>query len=97
MNEDNKVYVGDTNTKIKCDAGTDITTATVVTIKYKKPDGTTGSWAGTVVDTNYGQYVTQSGDLDEPGDWTIQPYYELSGGWEGHGEVAILRVDRVLL
>ncbi len=97
MNTDNKVYVGDVNTKIKCDAGVDISTANVITIKYKKPSGTTGNWTGTVADSNYGQYITQTDDLDEPGDWVIQPYYELSGGWEGHGEVAILRVDRVLL
>ncbi len=87
----NKVYVGDTGTKIKLDAGEDISTQTTLKIKYKKPSGSTGEWVASVEDTNYAVYTTISNDLDEAGIWKFQIYIVLPT-WEGHGETLSERI-----
>lgn len=90
-----KVYVGDISTKIRLDAGVDITEATVLEIHYTKPDGTKGVWTALPEDSNYGYYLTVDGDLDENGVWEVQLYVEL-GGWKGHGEITSFSVFETL-
>ena len=90
---DNKIYVGDIGTEIILDALTDISSQTVLQIKYKKPDKTTGFWPASVQDTTKAKYVTAEGDLDQAGTWQLQIYVELSGGWKGHGEATKLVVS----
>jgi hypothetical protein len=87
----NKVYVGDIGTEIILDAKEDISTATTVEIRYKKPDGTTGAWTGAVYDTTKGRYVTVSGDLDQAGSWYLQLYVVLPS-WSGHGETVAVTI-----
>jgi len=89
-----KVYVGDVGTRIALDAGEDITTQTVLKIKYRKPDGTTGEWSASVEANNYAVYYTQDGDLDTAGLWKFQIYIELPT-WEGHGETAEYMVNEL--
>jgi hypothetical protein len=85
---DNKVYIGDIGTVILLDTAATLTGGTV-TIKYEKPDGSTGSWNGTIATSASGankgiSYTTTSGDLNQPGLWKLQAYAVLSGGtWSG--------------
>lgn len=78
-------HEGDIGTEILLDTGVDITAATLVQIKYQKPDLTTGVWTGVVDNTTKVKYVTLAGDLDQAGEWLFQSYVE-TPTWEGHGE-----------
>jgi len=86
-----KVFVGDTNTKIRLDAGLDISSAAKLEIHYKKPSGTTGKWIGVLEDTDYAYYLTKAADLSENGVWEVQLYIEI-GSWKGYGEIATFSV-----
>ena len=86
-----KVYKNDIGTKIKLDAGCDISVsgiaATVWKILYDKP-GTNrvkGEWIAIPEGTNYAYYITKANDLDAVGKWHIQLYIE-SPDWKGYGE-----------
>ena len=85
-----KLHVGDTGTRIElnidpCGAAGivqgDITDAKII---VKKPDGSITEWAATQ-DGNLIYYVTQHGDLDHAGVWTLQAKCTLNGGWSGRG------------
>lgn len=87
----------DIDTRIYVDCEENVSTQTVIKIKYKKPSSDTGDWTailgtdtvtvnGVTLEANtYIYYDTIDGDIDEAGDWNIQAYVELSGGWKGHG------------
>ena len=83
-----KVYKNDIGTKIKLDAGCDISAATVLKILYSKPGKTRveGEWVAAPDGTNSAYYLTQAGDLDTVGKWHIQLYIE-SPTWTGYGEI----------
>ncbi len=86
-----KPYVGDIGTLIQLDVGEALATATAQTIEARRPDGTTVSWAGTVVDATKVQYTTVAGTLNMPGEWRLQARVTLpSGTWLG--EVATVTV-----
>lgn len=69
-----KIYTTDFGTKITNNLQTDLTGYTSLTYQYKKPDGTTGEFTLTVENLTCGvvYYITQSGDLDQVGDWLFQ-------------------------
>ena len=91
------VFLNDIDTRISLNCVEDISSATLVHLKYKKPvTGATGYFVGAAYNTIYASYITVDDDLDEVGDWIFQPYVELSGGWQGHGDKAILTVARPL-
>jgi len=81
-----EVFQGDIGTKIILNAGQDISSATVLKIKYIKPDNTTGEWAAVLECTDSVSYITQTGDLDVPGTWRVQLYVDL-GSWKGSGSI----------
>ncbi|RLC88902.1 MAG: hypothetical protein DRJ03_01285 [Chloroflexi bacterium] len=83
----NKVYVGDVGTDIILDTGVDLSAATTLKIKYKKPGGEIEEWDGTLEDTTKIKYTTVTDDLDTAGLWSFQAYVELPA-WQGHGELA---------
>jgi len=89
--DDRRIFVGDTGTLISVDTLSDLTGATTALIKYIKPSGSRGSWGGTLNGTRI-EYRTQTGDLDEIGDYKIYVYVELPD-WSGHGEVDIMTVS----
>lgn len=89
----NKIYVGDIGTEILLDTGVNITTATVHNIKYKKPDGTTGTWTGTVKDFTKISYTVQAADLDQAGTYTLQAYVVMVGYWSGETVTFIVYGD----
>jgi len=82
-----KHYIGEIGTDIILDTGVDISSATVLQVKYQKPDGVTGEWTGTVQDTTKIRYTLSEDDIDVAGRWTFQSYVEVSGG-KWHGETA---------
>jgi hypothetical protein len=86
-----KVYVGDIGTQIILDCGSNITAATGMAIKVKKPSGDEVEWTGVLDGTNSVKYILEAGDLDEPGTWILQAYVELAT-WEGLGESYKLKV-----
>ncbi len=87
-----RAHKGDIGRQFKLDAGEDISTATLIQIKYKKPDDTPGVWTADVYGTNYGVYTTSLvTDLDQVGKWKIQLYVEM-GGVKIHGAVAEFHV-----
>lgn len=80
-----KIYVDTVGLKIRVDAGRDITGATPTELHVKKPDGTTATWSATIADSNYLEYTTLAGDLDQSGTYRLQSVFTLSG-WTGPGE-----------
>ena len=86
-----QVFKGDVGTKIRCDAGMDISAASSLKIRYAKPDGTKGLWDATLEGTRFAYYITQDGDLDQIGQWEVQIYATI-GSWTGHGEKAVFEV-----
>lgn len=57
----------------------DLTTATSVTLKFKKPDYTTFIVSGFIEDINKVNYFSQFNDLDLVGDWKVQAQVVLPG------------------
>lgn len=99
-----EAHKADTGSEIRLtvqDGGTavDLTGATTLTIKLKKPSGTVVSKTATVVgDATAGviRCYTAATDLDEVGLYEIQPYLVLASGWTGHGDRVMLRVHGVI-
>ena len=85
------VYLGDIGTEIVLDLGEDVTAATVRSIVAMKPDYTHVDWTAVADGTTGIKYVTQTGDLDVPGVWELQPYVEMPA-WKGYGDVVELEV-----
>lgn len=86
------IYVGSIGTDIILDVGQDITGATV-SIEVKKPGGAVTTWEAVVHDSRFVRHTAVSGDLDEAGDYQVQPQVKLSDGtWDGPGRTAKFRV-----
>jgi hypothetical protein len=81
-----KSFLPDVGTALRLNTGVDLSSASTLQIKYKKPDGELGVWSATVYSTTYAQYILQSGDIDQNGLWTFQVYTVLPS-WSGYGEV----------
>lgn len=83
-----ETFVNDT-VKFTIDTNIDVSGYSTLSIKYKKPDGTTGCWSATVcpADNNCMTYTCAYGDLDIAGEWLIQALaqdtgVQLTGLWE---------------
>ena len=75
------IFVGQSSLRIQLTTGVDITGATALAIKYKKPDNTTGSWTATegTAATGIIYYdLTATTDLDVAGVWTFWAYITFS-------------------
>lgn len=86
------IFKDDIGVVIQLDTGETVTGASAVAIKYRKPSGTTGTWTGTA-STQYIQYTTQAGDIDEAGTWVLQAYVTGLAGFTGHGNFARMNVE----
>jgi len=83
-----KVYVGQTALTITATVSQDITGGTCL-IKYKKPDGTTGSFPATIVTAATGvmSYTpVDEDDIDQAGNWTFWGYVTFADGSVAAGE-----------
>jgi hypothetical protein len=90
-----KRYTNEIGVVIRLNTGIDLTGATNPIIKVLRPDGSSVTWTATIVSINssnsYVQYTTQSGDLNLPGLYRVQPFVNFSN-WIGPGETASFEV-----
>ena len=86
-----KMYKGDIGQQIVLEAGQDISAASLLQMKYKKPDGSTGTWTATLTGVDSVYYNTLADDLDQTGNWEIQLYIEL-GDAKLHGHIVTFHV-----
>jgi hypothetical protein len=77
------------------ETGIDISSASVRQIKYKKPNGTTGSWNADLVGTTKMSYQFSNETLDTPGNWSVQAYVVI-GGLYAFGKAVNIEVGRPL-
>jgi len=88
-----KVYINQEALRIRLTTSVVITGATAKKIKYRKPDGTVGSWNAEVEDaTNgiiyYDVKITENGaDIDQSGNWKFWAYITFSDGRSAPGEL----------
>ena len=78
-----RIHIGQTRLRISLTCNSDLTEATQVAIKYKKPNGTQGSWAATVSNATTGIIyydVANESDLDMEGAWTIWAHITYADG-----------------
>tara|TARA_R110000772_G_scaffold145504_1_gene255441 strand:+ start:7005 stop:7298 length:294 start_codon:yes stop_codon:yes gene_type:complete len=69
-----RIYLSQTKFTITLDAGSSLVGVSTALIKYKKPDGTLGSWSGTVATPADGLVtysVTGTDELDQVGNWIV--------------------------
>ena len=85
-----ETFVGDT-VNISLGTGVDLTTATVLLIKYRKPDDSVGSWVPILDGSEAVQFNTITSTLDQRGTWTLQAYAEF-GAARLHGKWVEMKV-----
>jgi len=82
MEEEGKIYVGQTKLRLTVECLADLTGATAQVIKYIKPDESTGSFTAILPEAAKGDiyYDFQTDDLDMSGDWTFWSYITFADG-----------------
>ena len=88
-----KTFKGAVGFKIIQPVSRDISDATLMEIKYKKPGGTYGEWQAQQENDKVISYTTVSGNLDEAGTWIMQAYIE-TPAYKLHGLPARLEVEQ---
>jgi len=91
----NMIYTGDTGTIVRLDTLTDITTATSLVIKVKKPSGVSATWVATLEGTTVLKYISVNGDFNESGTYKMQPQVVMPG-FTGSGDITQVQVDSTL-
>lgn len=84
-----KIYVGQTALTIRLTTSIDLSSAKTTLIKYKKPDGTEGSWVATVFNVATGiiSYVVASASiLDQSGVWVLWAHITFNDDTVAAGE-----------
>jgi hypothetical protein len=84
-----RIFKGQSALTIRLTVGQDITGATSLKIKYKKPSGLEGEWTAVEVDATEGTigYTMADGDqLNEVGKWIFWAYVTFSDGKAAPGE-----------
>jgi len=89
-----KIYVGQESLDLILNTNTDLSTASNLKVKYKKPDDSTGSWTATLYNTTYIKkaFIAAGGELDQAGTWTFWAYATMSDGREIPGDPAKVTV-----
>lgn len=89
------IYKDQTNLRIRLTMGVDITDASVLRIKYTKPDGTESHWAATSESDATGiiYYDIQTGDISASGRWRFWAWVTFSDGRSAPGEVVVVNVN----
>jgi hypothetical protein len=88
-----KHYVGELGTEVLIEANSDITSASGVYLSVKKPDSTVEEWDAVVVSGYWLRHIVQSGDFDQAGEYSVQPWIAVSG-WSGYGETDTFRIHK---
>ena len=91
------VFKGDT-VSIVLLTETSLAAASVLWIKFMRPNRTVGHWAASVdgSDDTRMVYQTAIGDLSLAGWWKLQAYVEFVDGTRYHGEFCVLPVANPL-
>lgn len=79
----NEVHRGEVGKIFQILTEADLTDATAIIAKVRKPSGKVSAWIPTIYgDPTLGivRYTSVAGDLDEPGMYGLQSYKEASGG-----------------
>jgi len=74
-----------------------VLTGLTTKIKFRRPDGTTGSWDAVIdgTDNTKMYHDTDINDLNVPGYWHLQAFVE-AAGVRSHGKVVELKVHEIL-
>ena len=80
-----KHYAGDVGTEILVDVKSNITTATELVLRIRKPSGTLVNWTGTLEGLTKIKYIVQDGDWNEVGVYRLQAYVVMPT-WRGLGD-----------
>lgn len=87
-----KVFVGDP-TRVRCPAGSDISTATALAITGRRPDGSTFTWPGTLSGTTDVVYDDPSSRWTAAGTWRLWTLVTMPGREAPfHGEPYVFTV-----
>ena len=93
---DEKIFVGQEALQLILETNTDISEASGLKIKYRKPGGTEGFWAGTLNGTTQikKDFIADEGELDEKGKWTFWAFCIMSDGRDLHGKPVTYVLNR---
>ena len=83
--QDKKFYINTIGISIHVETGENISLASELVLRVKKPDGTIVNWAGSLEGLTKIKYTVVSGDLDQAGIYYLQAYVKLAS-WTGLGE-----------
>jgi hypothetical protein len=91
-----KIYQGQTDLTIALSTKKDLTGATSLKIKFKKPDGISGEWTATTPNAVEGiiEYEVDSNDVDTVGKWTVWAKIIDVGGLISIGEPTTFQVHK---
>lgn len=84
-----KIYKGQTALTLRLTTGQDITDASALKIKYRKPSGLEGEWTASEVDATTGiisYTMADANQLNEVGLWTFWAYVTFSDSKVAAGE-----------
>lgn len=84
-----RIFVGQTALYIEARVYQSIVGALELSIKYRKPDGSVGSFPATSVDDDNGHiryYITSEDDVDQAGRWVFWGYVTFADGRSAAGE-----------
>lgn len=82
-----KIYIDTEGVTVRVDSEENISTATNLLLHVRKPDGTEVEWSGTLDGTDFIEYVTIAGDLDQAGFYRLQSSF-IMDGWDGRNSTA---------
>lgn len=85
------IYKNDIGTELLLDCGVNVSTATVMKVRSRNPNGAIKEWTATLSGTNFIKYVLLTGDINVAGKWQFQSYIEMPT-WKGRGEWATVEV-----
>jgi hypothetical protein len=86
----NRIYAGQSALRLTVKTFTDLEGSQEAAIKYRKPDGTAGSFAAGVADEEKGVVFHEcvEGDLDKAGWWVFWAFITFDDGRTAAGEAA---------
>lgn len=76
-----KIYVNQPY-RLRLETCTDLTSAPVVQIKYRKPGGTTGTFSGASLNSSEIYHDVTGTENDEAGEWRFQTDAQYTAGGE---------------
>ena len=90
------IYDDAVGLKIILNVVIDITSASVMKIRYRRPSGLMGEWTAQKEDATHISYVLSTQEFNkEEGIWSFQAYVEC--GWKLAGDIVKLRIDQPIV